>query len=180
MDGLGLGTLAGLLACGLVHSALGLGGGRVVTGLEVTVVATGLPCFMHVALLTDGEAGTDEEGRDFAVDFKQHFLEEVETLEFVDQERVFLLIAGILYTGLQFVEFAQVVFPEVVDNGKGDAFLDAELNPAALVLVRLFDGGDHIEGLFAVGDGESNVDVVGILVDVLDEGVGEVADALHA
>ena len=106
VDGLGLGTLAGLLACGLVHSALGLRGGRVVTGLEVTVVATGLPCFMHVALLTDGEAGTDEEGRDFAVDFKQHFLEEVETLELVNQEGVFLLIAGILDTGLQFVEFA--------------------------------------------------------------------------
>ena len=180
MHGLGLGTLAGLLAGGLVHGALGVGGGAVVAGLEAFLLGAGLASLFHLVLLAHGQAGADEEGGNLAVDFEQHLLEEVEALEFVDEQGVFLLVGGVLDAGFEFVELAQMVFPEVVDDGEGDALLDAELHLAALVFVRLLDGGDDVEGLLAVGDGEGDVDVAGVLVDALDEGVGELGDALHA
>ena len=83
------------------------------------------------------DVGTHQEGDDVLVDVLQHGLEQVERLEFVDDQRVFLLLGGVLHRLLKVVEFEEVFLPGVVDEAEGDALLDAEVHLTGTVLDSL-------------------------------------------
>ena len=123
------------------------------------------------------DVGTHQEGDDVLVDVLQHGLEQVERLELVDDQRVFLLVGGVLHRFLQVVEFAEVFLPGVVDEAEGDALLDAEVHLAGTVLDSLLQVDDDVHAALTVGDRDGDVlEVVLVLVHVLDDGQGLLAD----
>ena len=64
------------------------------------------------------DVGLVEGAQYVGIDFVEHFREELERLEFVDQQRVFLFVGGVLHALAQVVHFAQVLAPCVVDRGE--------------------------------------------------------------
>ena len=52
-----------------------------------------------------------------------HRVEQVHRLQLVNQQRVFLFVAGILYGMFQIVQLAQVFFPCLVDDVQQDRLL---------------------------------------------------------
>jgi hypothetical protein len=68
----------------------------------------------------NGYLSAHQDGYGFAVHFVHHFLEEVVRFELIDQQRVFLFVTCILHRTAEFVHFAQVFLPVVVNGVKQD------------------------------------------------------------
>ena len=71
---------------------------------------------------------SEKERKDILVKVFQHLAEEVEALELVDEERVLLLVCGVLYRLLQVVHIAEMLLPLVVDLEEGDSLAEGSCN----------------------------------------------------
>ena len=82
----------------------------------------------------------------------EHRLEEVERLKLINQQRIFLLIAGILNRLAQLVEFTQMLLPRLVDRHEQNCLLPCLGNILALgidTLLHIYCDAKHA---LAVGD----------------------------
>ena len=121
----------GVCAGGLCLLALCLGGlVEVLVGLDkmlqVGLGHVGGWGVVYVALGHDGDGAAHEHGDGSVVDLVDHVVEEVDGLELEDEERVFLLVGGVLHGLLQFVEGTEVFFPCVVDGVEEDCLLEGD------------------------------------------------------
>ena len=111
-----------------------------------------------------------QERDNLSVDLQNHLLEEVKRLKFIDKQRVFLLVLRVLHRLFQVVEFAQMLFPSVVNHAEGDALLERQRNLTSTVLHRLFDVHHHVHAFLAIGERDEDIFVTRlILINLLDE-----------
>ena len=86
-----------------------------------------------------------------------HVVEQLGTLQFEDEQRVFLLVAGIVYAVLEFVEQSQVLLPCVVNNVKDDCFVESSHDRARLTLVSFLEVRRDVVLTVASNDGHHEV-----------------------
>ncbi len=103
-------------------------------------------------LLTDENLSAHEGGHGLGVEVAEHVLEEMERLDLINHEGVFLLVGGILHRLAQLVELAQVLFPEFVDSDKHQSFVPCLDDVAAFGINGLLHGHTEIEHTLSVGD----------------------------
>ena len=117
-----------------------------------------------------------------AIEAVKHLLEDIERLQFVDEQWVFLLVASVLYGLLEFVQLAQVLFPLVVNHEEQHTFLKLAHNFAALGLVSGFEINSHVVRTFAVSDWNEDILVhsTTLLINVLDDRVCYFLQGIHA
>ena len=60
--------------------------------------------------------GTRQDRTDAVIHLVDHIIPYLCTFQFEDQQRVFLLVAGILHRVLQFVELTEILLPGVIDH----------------------------------------------------------------
>ena len=109
--------------------------------------------FAHVFGGLHGDLSAHEGGHGGVVDFVDHVVEEGDTLELEDEQGVFLLVAGVLYGLLEFVELAEVFLPCVVDVVQEDGFLEGFHDGLALRFVCLLERSGNLIDAASVGDG---------------------------
>ena len=78
--------------------------------------------FLFSRLLAYGDLSAHQDGGSLAVHRVDHRFKQVVRLQFVDQQRVFVLVAGVLHGVAQFVHLAQVLLPSVVDGVQDGAY----------------------------------------------------------
>ena len=115
-----LGTFTGVAmsSCLLVRVA------EVIFLLVVTLAALLRSGLLYILLLHLRNLSAHEDADGAVVHVVDHGIPQLHTLQFEDEQRVFLLVAGVLYTVAQFVELSQVLFPVVVDDMEEDSFLE--------------------------------------------------------
>ena len=109
----------GILACIALCRSLLVGIVQVNFCLVVTLllfVAFGVGSNFYIAVLLHRYLSAHQYRYGLVVDFAYHLVEQCYRLELEYQQRVFLLVACILYRVLEFIEVAQVLFPCVVDG----------------------------------------------------------------
>ena len=102
-----------------------------------------------VGRLLDGDLATHEDGDRLAVHRLDHRLEQVVSLEFVDQQRVFVLVAGVLNGLTEVVHVAKMFLPRLVDGEQCDGLLeglDVELRDDGVVEL----GRKHTLGWYGI------------------------------
>ena len=152
---------------------------RAVTAVVLTALLLGL---LHTVrfLLVDLAAEQDSYGT--AVERVKHAFEDVERLQFVNQQRVFLLIGSVLRRLLEVVQLAEMFFPLVVDDIEQHPFLELLDHLFAMAL----GGGAEVDGdvidFLAVGDGDQDVLIhLSFLFEhALDDGVRYLCELVHA
>ena len=129
---------------------------------------------LEFGLLHNRQLADVQEGDDFFADAHEQLVEQVEGFEFVDQQRVFLLVGGVLHALLEVVHSAEMLFPGVVDDGEGDALFERETHLATLGFVAFLERCHDVDGLLAVGERDGDVlETVALFkIDALDDRVG--------
>ena len=129
----------------------------------------------HLLRLADGNLTTHEDADGLVVNLVNHCVEEVDGLQLEDEQRVLLLVRGILHGVLQLVEFAEVFFPGLVDDVQHDGFLERLHHLLAFALGGSLQVDGYLVEALAVGDGDEDVlvAVALFLIDALDDGIGD-------
>ena len=81
----------------------------------------------------------------------EHCLEQVERFNLVDQQRIFLFVACILYRLTELVEFTEVFLPCFVNRHKQDSFLPSLGNVRTVAVVGFFQVNSDAVDTFSVG-----------------------------
>ena len=116
-----------------------------------------------------------QDGNCLIVYLVYHCIEQVYRLQLVNQQRVFLFVAGILYGVFQVIQFAQVLFPCFIDDMQQDRLLKRFHYFLAFAFISGFQvAGDVIHAL-AVCNGNQDVfvHVSLILVYLLDNRISD-------
>ena len=104
-----------------------------------------------------GYHGTHDDGDGAVVDGIDHVVEELDTLEFEDEERVLLLVAGVVHAVLEFVEQAQVLFPGIIYGMQNHHLVESRHDAVRLGLVSLLQVGRHVVASSSGLDGHHDV-----------------------
>ena len=104
----GSGSLIGINHLLLLQILLAL---RVLLSLCVLLGGSLLYLLLHLR-----NSGTCQDAGDAVVHVVNHVVPYLGTLQLEDEERVFLLVAGVLNRVLQFIELAEVLLPGIVDD----------------------------------------------------------------
>ena len=121
-----------------------------------------------------------QNGDGLVVDLVDHRIEQVDRFELVDQQRVFLFVAGVLYGVLQVVQLAEVLFPGLVDDMQQDALLERLHHFLAFAFIGGFQIAGNVVHALAVSDGNQDVlvHVSLVLVYLLDDRIGNLCHAV--
>ena len=155
---------------------------RIFLGAITAVVLTALLlCLLYAIGFLLMNLSAKEDGYRAAVEVIEHALEDIERLELVDQQRVFLLIGRVLHGLLEVIQLTEVLFPLIVDDEEQHTFLELFDHLFAMCLRRSLEvHGDVIDTL-AVGDRNKDVLVhlaLG-LEDLLDDGISHLHQFVH-
>ena len=91
------------------------------------------------------------------IDLVHHGIEELHAFEFENQQGVFLFVAGVLYGMFQLVQFAQVLFPRLVDGMQHDGLLESLHDGTAFRFVSLFEWSGNLINTTSVRHGHHDV-----------------------
>ena len=118
--------------------------------------------------------GTCQDRTDAVVHLVDHIIPHLGTLQFEDQQRILLLVAGVLYRVLQFVELAQVLLPRIVDNVEQDALLKLLHDRLRLGVVSLLQVTRNVEHTTSICERHHDalIHLALILIDLLDNRIG--------
>ena len=150
---------------------------NILLALSVLLGSGLLNLLLHLRNLAAGEDRADA-----VVHLVDHIVPNLGALELEDQQRILLLVRGILYRVLQLVELTQILLPRVVDNVEQNALLKLLDNALTVALVGFLEVTWNVEHLAAIGDGHHDalVNRTLILVNLLDDRLGYGLDALGA
>ena len=118
-------------------------------------------CLLHFR-----NTATHKNAHDTIVHVVDHRVKQFHTLEFEDEQRVFLFVRSILHTVLQFVEFAQVFLPALVDDVQQYHLLKLFHYGLALRVVCFLEVARYVIHTASVGQRHHDALVDGTLVFV--------------
>ena len=132
-------------------------------------------------LLHHRNLGTHENADRAVVHGVDHVVEQLDGLQLEDEQRVFLLVRCILYRVLQLVEFAQVLFPSLVNDVKQNLFLKLLDHRLTFGVVGFLEVTGNVIHLAAVSQGHNDalVHLSLSLVNLLDDRHGDFLNVLH-
>ena len=93
----------------------------------------------------------------------------MERLNFIDHQRIFLLVGRVLHTLTQLIEFAEMLFPEFIDGDKEDSFVPFLDDRLATGAVSLFEIHHKVEETFAVRHRYSDTTLESAVLDTVDD-----------
>ena len=139
-------------------------------------------CFANVGRILQRNVAAHQSGYGGIVDAVHHLVEEFHTFQLEDEQRVFLLVASILYRLLEFVKLAQVFFPSIVYVVKEDGFFKVAHHGTAFALVGFLQVGADVVNQLSIRNGHKNVFVLLTLlfVNIADNGHGHFGKSLDA
>ena len=116
-----------------------------------------------------------------AVEGIEHAFEDMEGLEFIDQQRVFLLVRRILHGLLEVIQLTEMLFPLIVDDIEEHTFLELLDHLFAVRFRCPFEVDGDIIDAFTVRDGYEDVLVLLtlVLIDALDNRIGDLHEFVH-
>ena len=146
------------------------------------VVGTALLlCLLHFVGFLDVYLSAEQDSEGSAVERIQHRFEDMRRLEFVNQERVFLLVRSVLNRLLEVVQLAEVLFPLIIDDIEQHSFLELLHHLFAMRLSRSLEVDGDVIHFLAIGNRDEDILVhlsLG-LEDVLDLRVGNLRQLVH-
>ena len=110
-----------------------------------------------------------------------HVVKQLNRLQLEDEQRVFLLVRGVLYRVFQLVELAEVLLPSLVDDVQQNLLLELLDNRLTLSVVSLLEVTGNVVHLTAIGQGHNDalIHLTLVLIDLFDDGHGDLLDVFH-
>ena len=122
-----------------------------------------------------------ENSQGTAVEGVKHLFEDIERLEFIDQQRVFLLVGRVLYGLFEVIQLTKVLFPLIVNHIEQHTFLELPYRLFAMTLGSRLEVHGNVIHFLTVGDRDEDVFVhlsLG-LIDILDLRIGDLHQFVH-
>ena len=136
--------------CGLRNSIF-LG---TVARVVMTLLCMRLTYLLWIAVR---DLSTEEDRDSTAVESIQHLLEDIERLQFVNKQWVFLLVACVLNRLFEFIQLAQVIFPLIINYVEHHSFLKLTYNFLTLSIICCFEINCYIIDLLAIRDRNKDI-----------------------
>ena len=167
--------------CGLPAALCCLLGCVLLRAVTAVILALRSLTLTYVLRRLGADLSAQQDSYGATVEVVEHTSEDIERLEFVDQERVFLLVAGVLYAALEVVQGAQVLLPFIINHVEQGALLKLADYLLAVGLGSTLQVAAYVIYVAAVSDRYKNV-LVHLsfgLIYLLDYGVGYLSQAIH-
>ena len=97
-----------------------------------------------------------QNARRLVVHVVNHAVPELRTLQFEDQQWVFLLVRSILYTVAKFVQLSQILFPILINDVQNDALLELFHDVFGFRVVGFFKVARNLVHTLSVGNRHGN------------------------